>query len=121
MSVNDNDKTNKKTKLSKNAVTDGRDYLGDFAPLFASINDDVLFGQVWSREKELSPRDRSLITIAALMGAGVMDKSMKSHIERAKENGITKEEMVEIITQLSFYTGWSKGWVMFSFAMEIYK
>ena len=46
---------------------------------------------------------------------------MKSHIERAKENGITKDEIVEIITQLSFYTGWSKGWVMFSFAMEIYK
>ena len=121
MSINDNDKTNKKTKLSKNAVTDGRDYLGDFAPLFASINDDILFGQVWSREKELSPRDRSLITIAALMGAGVTDTSIKSHLEIAKRNGITKEEMVEVITQLSFYTGWTKGWSMFSFATEVYK
>ena len=106
---------------NKSAVTDGRDYLGDFAPLFASINDDILFGQVWSREKELSPRDRSLITIAALMGAGVTDTSIKSHLEIAKRNGITKEEMVEVITQLSFYTGWTKGWSMFSFATEVYK
>ena len=106
---------------NKSSITDGRDYLGDFAPLFASINDDVLFGQVWSREKELSPRDRSLITIAALMGAGVTDTSIKSHLEIAKRNGITKEEMVEIITQLSFYTGWTKGWSMFSFATEVYK
>ena len=106
---------------NKSEVTDGRDYLGDFAPLFASINDDILFGQVWSREKELSPRDRSLITIAALMGAGVTDTSIKSHLEIAKRNGITKEEMVEIITQLSFYTGWTKGWSMFSFATEVYK
>ena len=106
---------------NKSAVTDGRDYLGDFAPLFASINDDILFGQIWSREKELSPRDRSLITIAALMGAGVTDTSIKSHLEIAKRNGITKEEMVEIITQLSFYTGWTKGWSMFSFATEVYK
>ena len=106
---------------NKSEVTDGRDYLGDFAPLFASINDDILFGQVWSREKELSPRDRSLITIAALMGAGVTDTSIKSHLEIAKRNGITKEEMVEVITQLSFYTGWTKGWSMFSFATEVYK
>ncbi|TKZ35105.1 carboxymuconolactone decarboxylase family protein [Brachyspira catarrhinii] len=118
--------TNDSLKIStnetnKSAVTDGRDYLGDFAPLFASINDDILFGQIWGREKELSPRDRSLITIAALMGAGVTDTSIKSHLEKAKENGITKEEMVEIITQLSFYTGWTKGWSMFSFATEVYK
>lgn len=131
----DNDNNiNNETKLStnanleistntanKNTVTDGRDYLGDFAPLFASINDDILFGQIWGREAELSARDRSLITIAALMGAGVTDTSIKSHLEKAKENGITKDEMVEIITQLSFYTGWTKGWSMFSFATEVYK
>lgn len=82
-------------------VTAGRDYLGAFAPQFAAMNDDVLFGQVWSREKELAPRDRSLITVAALMGAGITDTSMKGHLEKAKENGVTKEEIVEVITQLA--------------------
>lgn len=102
-------------------VTAGRDYLGAFAPQFAAMNDDVLFGQVWSREKELAPRDRSLITVAALMGAGITDTSMKGHLEKAKENGVTKEEIVEVITQLAFYTGWQKGWAVFALAMEVYK
>lgn len=101
-------------------VTAGRDYLGTFAPQFAAINDDVLFGQVWSREAQLSPRDRSMITIAALKGAGITDISMKGHLEKAKENGVTKEEMVELITQLAFYTGWPKGWAAFSIAQEVY-
>lgn len=101
-------------------VTDGRDYLGKFAPQFAELNDDILFGQVWSRENELSPRDRSLITIAALMGAGIIDTSMKSHLQKAKENGITKDEMVEVITQLAFYTGWPKAWAVFAQAIEVY-
>lgn len=101
-------------------VTAGRDYLGTFAPQFAELNDDILFGQVWSREEQLSPRDRSMITVAALMGAGVTDTSLKGHLEKAKENGITKEEIVEIITQLAFYTGWPKGWAIFGIAQEVY-
>lgn len=100
----------------KSKVTDGRDYLGSFAPQFAAINDDVLFGQVWSREEELSARDRSIITLSALMGAGITDHSLKSHIEKAKQNGVTKSEIVEIITQLAFYTGWA----VFAQAMEVY-
>lgn len=106
--------------MEKKKVTDGRDYLGAFAPKFAEINDDVLFGQVWSREKELAPRDRSLITLAALMGSGITDQSLKSHLQKAKENGVTKDEMVEVITQLAFYTGWPKGWAVFAQAMEVY-
>ena len=102
-------------------VTAGRDYLGAFAPQFAAMNDDILFGQVWSREKELAPRDRSLITVVALMGAGITDTSMKGHMEKAKENGVTKEEIVEVITQLAFYTGWPKGWAEFAMAMEVYQ
>lgn len=101
-------------------VTAGRDYLGEFAPQFAELNDDILFGQVWSREEQLSPRDRSMITVAALMGAGITDTSLKGHLEKAKENGITKEEIVEIITQLAFYMGWPKGWAVFSIAQEVY-
>lgn len=105
----------------KKKVTDGRDYLGSFAPKFAEINDDILFGQIWSREKELSARDRSLITVAALMGSGITDQSLRGHLQKAKENGVTKQEMVEVITQLAFYTGWPKGWAVFAQAMEVYK
>lgn len=101
-------------------ITDGRDYLGEFAPLFAEINDDVLFGKVWSREDKLSPRDRSLITIAALMGAGITDLSLKSHIQKARDNGVTREELAEAITQLAFYAGWPKAWAAFAMAMEVY-
>ena len=91
-------------------VTAGRDSLGDFAPEFARYNDDVLFGEVWAREDKLSPHDRSLITIATLMGTGVTDSSLQHHIQRAKENGVTKEEMVEALTQIAFYGGWPKAW-----------
>lgn len=107
--------------MSKEKVTAGRDYLGAFAPQFAALNDDVLFGQVWSREEKLSAHDRSLITIAALMGAGITDASLRGHLEKGKENGITKDEIVEVITQLAFYTGWPKGWAVFVQAMEVYK
>lgn len=101
-------------------VTAGKDILGDFAPKFAEMNDDVLFGQIWSRENQLSSRDRSLITVSALMASGVLDSSLKGHIQRAKDNGITKEEMVEVLTQLAFYAGWPKAWAAFYMAKEIY-
>ena len=87
--------------------TAGRDHLGNLAPKFAELNDDVLFGEVWSREKELSPRDRSMITIAALFSAGLYPQ-LKSHLILGKEHGITKDEAVEIVTQLAFYCGWPK-------------
>ena len=58
--------------MEKKKVTAGRDNLGEFAPKFAALNDDVLFGEVWSREEQLSARDRSLITVAALMGSGIL-------------------------------------------------
>ena len=67
-------------------VTAGKDILGDFAPEFARMNDEVLFGQVWSREERLSPRDRSLITVSALMASSILDSSLKGHLQRAKEN-----------------------------------
>lgn len=105
----------------KKKVTDGRDYLGSFAPKFAEINDDILFGQVWSREKELSARDRSLITVAALMGSGITDQSLRGHLQKAKENGVTRKEIVEVVTQLAFYTGWPKAWSVFAQLLEVYK
>lgn len=60
-------------------VTAGRDFLSDIAPKFAELNDDVLFGEVWSREDKLSARDRSLITVAGLMASGILDTSLKFH------------------------------------------
>ena len=90
-------------------VKEGKEILVDFAPEFARMNDEVLFGQVWSREERLSPRDRSLITVSALMASGILDSSLKGHLQRAKENGITQDEMAEVLTQLAFYAGWPKA------------
>lgn len=101
-------------------VTAGRDTLRGFADKFAELNDDVLFGEVWSREDKLSPRDRSLITVSALMASGILDSSLKYHISHAKENGVTKEEMAEALTHLAFYAGWPKAWAAFNMAKEIY-
>ena len=76
--------------------TAGRDQLGEFAPKFAQLNDDVLFGEVWSREEALSLRDRSLVTIVALMSQGLIDSSFEYHLATAKKNGITKTALMII-------------------------
>ena len=99
--------------------TAGRDQLGDFAPKFAELNDDVLFGQVWSREKELSPRDRSFLTVTALITKGAFEQ-LPYHMENAKKNGITKDEIAEIITQLVFYVGWPNAWSAFNVAKKVW-
>ena len=100
--------------------TAGRDSLGKFAPKFAQLNDDVLFGEVWSREDKLSLRDRSLVTICVFMGKGLVDSSLKFHLMSAKNNGITQEEMAEIITHAAFYAGWPNAWAVFNMAKEVY-
>ena len=100
--------------------TAGRESLGEFAPQFAALNDDVLFGEVWAREKELSARDRSLITVTALMAGGMMDSSFQYHLAAAKKNGITKTEIVEALTHLAFYSGWPKAWAAFRMAKEVW-
>ena len=100
-------------------VTAGRDNLGDFAPPFAALNDDVLFGEVWAREKELEPKIRSMITVSALISGGNFEQ-VTPHLKIAKENGVTKDEIVEIITHLSFYVGWPKAWSAFNLAKEIF-
>lgn len=114
---------NKTTKPAAQKIvqTAGRDVLGAFAPEFARYNDDILFGEVWSRNDKLSLHDRSLVTISALVGSGVIDSSLKYHIQTAKQNGVTKDEMVEMITQLGFYTGWPKAWAAFRMAKEVYE
>ena len=99
--------------------TAGRDRLGKLAPKFAELNDDVLFGEVWAREDKLSARDRSLAVISALFSAGLYPQ-LKSHIALGKEHGLTKEEVVEVVTQLAFYCGWPKAWSTFPMIDEIY-
>lgn len=101
--------------------TAGRDALGEFAPKFAELNDDVLFGQVWSREEQLFLRDRSLVTVTALMAQGLVDSSFQYHLMTAKKNGITKTEIAEVITHAAFYAGWPKAWAAFSMAKEVWK
>ena len=100
--------------------TAGRDRLGEFAPEFARYNDDILFGEVWSRNDILSLHDRSIVTVSALVGSGILDSSLKFHIQTAKNHGVTRDEMVEIITQLGFYAGWPKAWAVFPMAKEVY-
>lgn len=100
--------------------TAGRDNLGNLAPKFAQLNDDVLFGEIWSREDKLSLRDRSMITISALMAEGLFPQ-LKSHLIIGKKHGITKSEAIEIVTQLAFYAGWPKAWSAFSLIAEVYK
>lgn len=78
--------------------TAGRTQLGEFAPEFAHLNDDILFGEVWSRNDLLSLRDRSLVTITSLISQGITDSSLKYHLQSAKNNGITRTEAAEIIT-----------------------
>lgn len=99
--------------------TAGRDKLGKLAPKFAQLNDDVLFGEVWNRDDKLSLRDRSMITISALMVQGSYPQ-VKSHLELGKKHGITKEEAVEVVTHLAFYTGWSRAWSVFPLIEEVY-
>ena len=100
--------------------TAGRNQLGNFAPEFARLNDDILFGEVWSREDKLSLRDRSLITVTALMSQGLIDSSFKYHLQNAKNNGISKSEIAEIITHTAFYMGWSKAWAAFNLAKDVW-
>lgn len=79
--------------------------MGDFAPTFVSLTDDVLFGEVWSRTDALSARDRSLVTITSLVSSGNFEQ-LNAHIPMGLANGLTQEEIVEAITHVAFYAGW---------------
>lgn len=100
--------------------TAGRQQLGEFAPEFARLNDDVLFGEVWSRNDLLSLRDRSLVTITSLISQGLTDSSLVFHLQEARKNGITRVEAAEIITHIAFYAGWPKAWAAFRLAKEVW-
>ena len=100
--------------------TAGRDQLGTFAPKFAELNDDVLFGEVWSRNDLLSLRDRSLVTITSLISQGITDNSLTYHLQSTRKNGISRSEIAEIITHIAFYAGWPKAWAAFGLAKTVW-
>ena len=100
--------------------TAGREALNDFAPKFAELNDDILFGEGWSREDKLSLKLRSIVTISALVSKGMVDNSFQYHLASAKNNGVTRTEMAEILTHLAFYAGWPNAWAAFRMAKDVY-
>ena len=95
-----------------------RKMLGDFAPKFVELTDNVLFGDIWERP-ELSKRDRSLATVAALIPLNRPDQ-LRFHLSRAVENGLTKEQLVEVITHLAFYAGWPNAMTSIQIAKEVF-
>src|SRR5579862_3901608 len=101
------------------AQTGAQKLIGDFSPKLVSLTDDVLFGDVWQRP-ELSLRDRSLITVAALI-AGGHSEQLPFHLNKAKENGLTEKELKEVITHLAFYAGWPKAMSATTVAKQVFE
>lgn len=99
--------------------TAGRDQLGDFAPCFAHLNDDVLFGEVWNDET-LTLKTKCIITVVSLMASGITDSSFVYHLKNAKQNGVDKKEIASIITHVGMYVGWPKAWAAFKLAKEVF-
>ena len=99
--------------------TAGRVQLGEFAPMFAHLNDDVLFGEVWN-EEALDVKTKCIITVVSLMASGITGSSLSYHLQNAKNNGVTKAEIAAIITHATMYVGWPKGWAVFRQAKEIW-
>lgn len=109
------------TAMAQEKITQtaGRTQLGEFAPLFAELNDDILFGEVWNHQG-LSPHDRSMVTIATLVGKGIIDSSLTHHLQFAKDNGVTRIEIAEMLTHIAFYAGWPNAWGAFRLAKEVW-
>lgn len=93
--------------------------MGDIAPKMAQLTDDVLYADIWERP-QLSKRDRSLVTVSALVAMDRPDQ-LRSHLRLARQNGVTEEELVEAITQLAFYSGWPTAVTAISIAKEVFK
>lgn len=91
---------------------------GDLAPKFVELTDEVLFGDIWER-KELSKRDRSIATVAALVALNRTDQ-LRFHLQRALENGVKKQELIEEITHLAFYSGWPTAVNALTVAKEVF-
>jgi len=99
--------------------TRAQQLIGDFSPKLVDLTDRVLFGEVWARP-QLSQRDRSLVTVSALIAMNRPDQ-LRSHLARARDNGVTQEEVVETITHLAFYSGWPNAITAISVAKEVFQ
>lgn len=99
--------------------TAGRDQLGELAPMFAHLNDDVLFGEVWNAQA-IDVKTKCIITVVSLMASGITDSSLTYHLQNAKNHGVTKEEIVAIVTHATMYVGWPKGWAVFNQIKEVW-
>ncbi|MDE6021345.1 MAG: carboxymuconolactone decarboxylase family protein [Ruminococcus sp.] len=99
--------------------TAGKEQLGEFAPMFAHLNDDILFGKVWN-ETAIDVKTKCIITVVSLMASGITDTSLTYHLQNAKANGVTKEEIAAIITHATMYVGWPKGWAVFRLAKDVW-
>jgi len=100
-------------------ISNAQNLFGDVAPKFAQLTDDVLFGDVWARPG-LSPRDRSLATVSALVAMN-RPEQLRHHLERALENGLSRDELIEAITHLAFYAGWPSGVTAVGVAKEVFQ
>ncbi|WP_020075722.1 carboxymuconolactone decarboxylase family protein [Cryocola sp. 340MFSha3.1] len=98
--------------------TGGQRAFGDFAPGLVHYTDRVLFDEVWERP-ELSKRDRSLVTVAALLAGGNAEQ-LRFHLDFARDNGVTEQELIEAITHLAFYAGWPKAMSAMAMAKEVF-
>jgi 4-carboxymuconolactone decarboxylase len=101
------------------APRQGEKLFGDIAPKFGQLTDDVLFGDIWARPG-LSPRDRSLVTISALIAMNRPDQ-LRPHLQRARDNGVTQDEIIEMITHLAFYAGWPSAVTAIGVARDVFK
>ena len=101
------------------AVTAVRDRIGDVAPKLVDLTEKVLFGDVWERPG-LSKRDRSVVTVTALIAMNRTEQ-LPFHLRRALENGVTKDELVELITHLAFYSGWPTAMSAIRLAKEAFQ
>jgi 4-carboxymuconolactone decarboxylase len=101
------------------AQTQGQRLFGDIAPKFGELTDNVLFGDVWERPG-LSKRDRSLVTVSALIAMNRPDQ-LRGHLQRARDNGLSEAELIEAITHLAFYSGWPNAVTAIGVAREVFQ
>lgn len=105
--------------MKKITQTAGRDSLGTFALEFAHFNDDILFGENWNNE-DIDLKTRSIITVVTLVSQGMTDSSLQYHLQNAKNNGVSKNEIAAVLTHTAFYAGWPKAWAAFRLAKDVW-
>ena len=105
-----------KEKITQTA---GRAQLGSFAPLFAHLNDDILFGEVWN-DPATETKTQCIVTVVALMASGITDSSLVHHLQNAKAHGVSQAEIASVITHAGMYVGWPKAWAVFRLAKDIW-